>query len=67
MFYWRRKMLISEHLHAIKIPFQIPVAPGKALDRFVYSYPVYETEIYLIARSFMSHMGILDRQDLKVL
>ena len=61
-------MQISEHIHAIKIPFQIPVAPGKVFGRFVYSYLVYDTEIYLIARSFMSHNGILDRrQDLKVI
>jgi len=124
-----KKLQITDHIHAIKIPFQIPVAPGKAFGRFVYSYLVYDTEIYLIdsgvqssdeavammdeglqylqriheavrkiaakklieepmtlckemvlklglpdvavnpliARSFMSHMGILDRQDLKVL
>ena len=61
-------MQISAHIHAIKITFQIPVAAGKLFDRFVYSYLVYDTEIYLIARSFISHMGILDgRQDLKVL
>ena len=60
-------MLISEYIHAVTIPYQIPVAPGKALDRFVYSYLVYDTEIYLTVRSFMSHLGILDRQDLKVL
>jgi len=31
-------MQISEHLHALKIPFQIPLGPGRFLDRFVYVY-----------------------------
>ena len=38
----------TEHIHAIKIPFQIPVAPGKVLDRFVYAYLVYDREVCLI-------------------
>ena len=41
-------MQITKQIHAIKIPFQIPVAPGKTLDRFVYSYLIYDTEICLI-------------------
>ena len=41
-------MKIAEQIHAIKIPFQIPVAPGKTLDRFVYSYLIYRNEICLI-------------------
>jgi len=31
-------MQISEHVHAIRIPFQVPIAPGKAVERFVYSF-----------------------------
>ena len=31
-------MKIAEQIHAIKIPFQIQVAPGKTFDRFVCSY-----------------------------
>lgn len=41
-------MKITEQIHAIKIPFQIPVAPGKTFDRFVYSYLIYGDEICLI-------------------
>jgi len=41
-------MQVTKQIHAIKIPFQIPVAPGKTLDRFVYSYLIYDTEICLI-------------------
>jgi hypothetical protein len=31
-------MKITEQIYALKHSFQIPVAPGKILDRFVYSY-----------------------------
>jgi hypothetical protein len=31
-------MQITKHIHAIKIPFQIAVSPGKKVDRFVYVY-----------------------------
>lgn len=31
-------MKITPSIHAVKIPFEIPVAPGKTLDRFVYTY-----------------------------
>jgi len=41
-------MQITEHIHALKIPFQIPVAPGKTLERFVYAYLVLGTEVCLI-------------------
>ena len=41
-------MQITEHVHAIKIPFQITIAPGKTVDRFVYLYLIYGKKIYLI-------------------
>jgi len=41
-------MQITEHIHALKISFQIPVAPGKTLERFVYAYLVLGREICLI-------------------
>ena len=41
-------MRITDHIHALKIPFQIPVAPGKTLARFVYVYLVLGREICLI-------------------
>ena len=33
-------MKITSHIHAVRIPFRIPIAPGKTLDRFVYAYIV---------------------------
>lgn len=41
-------MQISEHIHAIKIPFQIPIGEGKIVERFVYAYLIYGTKICLI-------------------
>lgn len=52
-------MKITEHVHAIKIPFHIPVAPGKVLKRFVYSYLIFGSEICLIDSGVMSSDRII--------
>ncbi len=41
-------MHITPHIHGLRHPFQVPVAPGIALDRFVYSYLIYGETITLI-------------------
>lgn len=41
-------MQITPSIHALRHSFEIPVAPGIALDRFVYSYLVYGKTITLI-------------------
>jgi len=41
-------MHITPSIHALRLPFKVPVAPGIALDRFVYSYLVYGETITLI-------------------
>jgi hydroxyacylglutathione hydrolase len=41
-------MQISEHVHALKIPFQLRDPSGQPVDRFVYAYLIYGTEICLI-------------------
>ncbi len=41
-------MQILKNIHALKIPFQIPVGPGKMVDRFVYVYLIYTDRIWLI-------------------
>jgi hydroxyacylglutathione hydrolase len=41
-------MKISKHIHAIKLPFQIPIGQGKIVERFVYVYLIYGKEICLI-------------------
>ena len=41
-------MQITEHIHAIKIPFTVPVSPTLALERFVYVYLICGEKITLI-------------------
>jgi len=41
-------MQVTEKIHALKIPFQIPVSPETVLDRIVYSYLVFGDTITLV-------------------
>ena len=41
-------MQITPSIHAIRHSFRIPIAPGVALDRFVYSFLIYGDTITLI-------------------
>src|SRR5512137_779298 len=41
-------MQITPSIHALRHPFKIPVAPGIAIDRFVYSYILAGETITLI-------------------
>jgi glyoxylase-like metal-dependent hydrolase (beta-lactamase superfamily II) len=41
-------MQITPSIHALKHSFKIPITPGVAIDRFVYSYLVYGDTITLI-------------------
>jgi glyoxylase-like metal-dependent hydrolase (beta-lactamase superfamily II) len=41
-------MQITPAIHALRLPFKVPIAPGIALDRFVYVYLVYGETITLI-------------------
>lgn len=41
-------MQVTRHVHALKIPFQLPIAPGLMIDRFVYAYIIFGNGIYLI-------------------
>ncbi len=41
-------MQITRNIHALKLPFQIPVGPDKEIDRFVYVYLIYTDRIWLI-------------------
>ncbi|MBU4263517.1 MAG: MBL fold metallo-hydrolase [Proteobacteria bacterium] len=41
-------MQVTKHLHAVRIPFQIPLSPEKALDRFVYAFICMAETITLI-------------------
>jgi len=52
-------MQITDHIHALKIPFQLPVGPGKMLARFVYVYLVMGREICLIDSGVQNSSGII--------
>lgn len=41
-------MQITTHVHALKLPFTIPLAPGKSLERYVYVYLIIGDRIVLI-------------------
>lgn len=41
-------MQVTEYIHALRIPFKIPVGPEKVIDREVYSYIVLGDKITLI-------------------
>jgi hydroxyacylglutathione hydrolase len=41
-------MQITEHIHALKIPFKLRVGPDKTLDRFVFAYLIFGDQICLI-------------------
>jgi glyoxylase-like metal-dependent hydrolase (beta-lactamase superfamily II) len=41
-------MQVTEHIHALKIPFKIPVSPEKQIDRVVYSFIIFGVTITLI-------------------
>lgn len=41
-------MQVTEHIHAIKIPFKLLVSPDRTVDRFVYAYLIFGKQICLI-------------------
>jgi hydroxyacylglutathione hydrolase len=41
-------MQITDRIHALRIPFKIPIGPEKMIERIVYSYIVFGSEITLI-------------------
>jgi glyoxylase-like metal-dependent hydrolase (beta-lactamase superfamily II) len=41
-------MQITERIHAIKIPFKVPISPERSIDRFAFAYLVFGDKIHLI-------------------
>jgi len=41
-------MQVTEHIHALKIPFKLRVGPDKTVDRFVFAYLIFGDPICLI-------------------
>ncbi|HMQ53468.1 MAG TPA: MBL fold metallo-hydrolase [Anaerolineae bacterium] len=41
-------MQVTEHIHALRIPFKVPVNQDLMLDRFVYAYLIFGDSIHLV-------------------
>lgn len=41
-------MQVTERIHAIKIPFKVPVSPEMSIDRFAFVYLIFGDRIHLI-------------------
>jgi hydroxyacylglutathione hydrolase len=41
-------MQVTERIHAIKIPFKVPISPEKSIDRFAFVYLIFGDKIHLI-------------------
>ena len=54
-----KNMRITDRIHALKIPFQIQVGPGKTLERFVYAYLILGPEICLVDSGVQNSYGLL--------
>lgn len=52
-------MQVTEHIHALKIPFKIPINPEKVIDRDVYSYIVFGNKITLVDTAVMGAETII--------
>ena len=52
-------MEVTEHIHAIRIPFKLMVGSGKTLDRFVYAFLIYGERICLIDAGVSSSHGMI--------
>jgi hydroxyacylglutathione hydrolase len=52
-------MQVTEHIHAIRLPFQLTVGSGKTLDRFVYAFLIYGERICLIDAGVSSSPGMI--------
>ena len=52
-------MQISDHVHSLKIPFLLPMGPGRSLERFTYIYLVVGDRVWLIDAGVRDSVGIV--------
>ena len=52
-------MQISEHIHALRIPFKVPLSPTSSLERFVYCYTILGDMISLVDTGVAGSEGII--------
>ncbi len=52
-------MQVTKHVHALRIPFTLPIGPGITLDRFVYAFLIYGEDICLIDTGVASSKQVI--------
>ena len=52
-------MQVTEHIHALKIPFKLRVGPDKTVDRFVFAYLIFGDQICLIDSGVAGSDGMI--------
>jgi glyoxylase-like metal-dependent hydrolase (beta-lactamase superfamily II) len=52
-------MQVTEHIHALKIPFKLRVGPDKTVDRFVFAYLIIGDQICLIDSGVAGSDGMI--------
>ncbi len=52
-------MQISDHVHALRIPFKVPLSPALSLDRFVYCYIVSGKNVCLVDTGVAGSEGMI--------
>lgn len=52
-------MKITDDIHALRIPFNLEIAPGKTINRFTYSYLIFSKNICLIDCGISSSKDII--------
>lgn len=53
-------MRITNRVHALRIPFTVPVAPGKAMERFVHLYPLLGERVAMIDAGVSGVVRLVD-------
>jgi hydroxyacylglutathione hydrolase len=50
---------VTEHVHALKIPFSLAISPGVNVERSVYMYLIYGKQVYLIDTGVASSVDVV--------
>ena len=53
-------MQVSDHVHALRVPFQLPLPDGRRLDRFAYAYVISEQRALLVDAGVRGSAGTLE-------
>jgi len=54
-------MQVGPHVHDIKMPFELQIAPGRALERFVYLWMICAKRIHLVDSGVAGAIDVISR------